>query len=41
MMARGQIPLGCAGVESQVPAGRYVAALRQRGLNVTGRIELR
>lgn len=41
MMARGETPLGCAGVESQVPAGPYVRALRQRGLNVTEQVEFR
>jgi lysine 6-dehydrogenase len=39
LAAQGLIPKGAAGVETQVPAGRYVAELRKRGLDVQERIE--
>jgi len=39
MAARGEIPKGAAGVDTQVPAERYVAELRRRGLDVQERIE--
>jgi lysine 6-dehydrogenase len=38
MMARGEIPRGAGGVEIMVPAGPFVQALRQRGIQVTERI---
>ena len=38
MMARGEIPRGAGGVEKMVPAGPFVQALRQRGIQVTERI---
>jgi lysine 6-dehydrogenase len=38
MMARGQIPPGAGGVETQVPAGPFVEQLRQRGIEVTQRV---
>ena len=39
LAAQGVIPKGAAGVETQVPAGRYVAELRKRGLDVQERVE--
>jgi lysine 6-dehydrogenase len=41
MMARGETPRGAGGVETQVPAGPFVEALRQRGINVTERVTLK
>ena len=41
MAARGEIPLGSAGVERQVPAAPYVEQLRLRGLEVKERIDAR
>jgi len=38
MMARGETPRGAGGVEKMVPAGPFVQALRQRGIQVTERI---
>jgi lysine 6-dehydrogenase len=38
MMARGEIPPGAGGVETQVPAGPFVEQLRQRGIEVTERV---
>jgi lysine 6-dehydrogenase len=38
MMARGQIPPGAGGVETQVPARPFVEQLRQRGIEVTQRV---
>ena len=35
MMARGQIPPGAGGVETQVPARPFVEQLRHRGINVS------
>ncbi len=35
MAARGEIKLGAGGVETLVPAGRFVHELRRRGFNVT------
>jgi lysine 6-dehydrogenase len=34
MMARGETPRGAAGVETQVPAARFVEELRRRGLEI-------
>lgn len=41
MMARGQTPRGAGGVETFMPAPLFVQELRQRGLNVTERVEER
>ncbi len=38
MMTRGETPRGAGGVEKMVPAGPFVQALRQRGIQVTERI---
>jgi lysine 6-dehydrogenase len=38
MMARGEIPPGAGGVETQVPARPFVEQLRQRGIEVTERV---
>jgi lysine 6-dehydrogenase len=38
MMARGQIPPGAGGVETQVPAGPFVEQLRHRGINVSEQV---
>ena len=38
MMARGEIPLGAGGVETQVPARPFVEQLRHRGIEVTERV---
>jgi lysine 6-dehydrogenase len=38
MMARGQTPRSAAGVETQVPAGPYVAELRRHGVEVTEQV---
>ena len=38
MMARGEIPLGAGGVETQVPARPFVEQLRHRGIDVTERV---
>jgi lysine 6-dehydrogenase len=40
MMAHGQTPRGAGGVETQVPARRYVEELRRRGINVTEQVTL-
>jgi lysine 6-dehydrogenase len=40
MMARGEINPGAGGVETMVPAVRFVELLRQHGFNVTERIRL-
>lgn len=40
MMARGEINPGAGGVETMVPAARFVELLRQHGFNVTERILL-
>ncbi len=39
MMARGQIPRGAGGVDTQVPARPFVEELRRRGINVTEQVE--
>jgi lysine 6-dehydrogenase len=41
MTARGQTPPGAAGVEVQVPAGRYVEELARRGIEVTEKVVFR
>jgi lysine 6-dehydrogenase len=38
MMARGQIPPGAGGVETQVPAGPFVEQLRHRGIDATEQV---
>lgn len=38
MMARGEIPRGAGGVETQVPAAPFVEELRKRGIDVTEEI---
>ena len=38
MMARGQIPPGAGGVETQVPARPFVEQLRRRGIDVTEQV---
>ena len=38
MMARGQIPPGAGGVETQVPARPFVEELRHRGIDVTEQV---
>lgn len=38
MAARGEIPRGAGGVESQVPAGAFVSELRRRGMDVKERV---
>ncbi len=38
MMVRGQTPRGAGGVETQVPARRYVEGLRRRGIVVTEKV---
>jgi len=38
MMARGEIPPGAGGVETQVPARPFVEQLRQRGIEVAERV---
>jgi hypothetical protein len=38
MIARGQTPPGAAGVEVQVPVGRYVEELARRVINVAGEV---
>jgi len=40
MMARGEINPGAGGVETMVPAVRFVELLRQHGFKVTERIRL-
>ena len=40
MMARGDTPRGAGGVESMVPAGPFVQALRTRGISVTEAVRL-
>jgi len=37
-MARGQIPPGAGGVETQVPARPFVEELRHRGIDVTEQV---
>lgn len=39
LAAHGFIPKGAAGVETQVPAGRFVAELRRRGFDVQEQVE--
>ena len=41
MMARGQIPPGAGGVETQVPARPFVEQLRHRGIDVTEQVTVR
>jgi lysine 6-dehydrogenase len=41
MMARGQIPRGAGGVETQVPARPFVEELGRRGLNVSQQVNLK
>ena len=41
MMARGQIPPGAGGVETQVPARPFVEQLRHRGINVTEQVTVK
>ncbi|MEW6718224.1 MAG: saccharopine dehydrogenase C-terminal domain-containing protein [Chloroflexota bacterium] len=41
MMAHGQTPRGAGGVETMVPAKPFVAALRQRGINVKEEVSLK
>ncbi len=36
MLARGETPHGAGGVETLVPAGRFIEELRKRGIQVTG-----
>jgi lysine 6-dehydrogenase len=38
MMAQGKTPRGAGGVEAMVPAGPFVAALRERGINVMEKV---
>jgi lysine 6-dehydrogenase len=40
MAARGQIPIGSAGVATQVPSQRYVEELRRRGIHVTEEVTI-
>jgi lysine 6-dehydrogenase len=40
MMARGETPRGAGGVERQVPAGPYVRALREHGIDVTEEVTI-
>ena len=40
MMARGQIPRGTGGVETQVPASPFVEELRRRGFNLSEDIRI-
>jgi hypothetical protein len=39
MMARGQTPRGATGMESFVSAGPLVKELRERGFQITERVE--
>jgi lysine 6-dehydrogenase len=41
MMARGQIPPGAGGVETQVPARPFVEQLRRRGIDVTEQVTVK
>ena len=41
MMARGQIPPGAGGVETQVPARPFVEQLRHRGIDVTEQVTVK
>ena len=41
MMARGQVPPGAGGVETQVPARPFVEQLRHRGIDVTEQVTVR